>query len=634
MRKCTVVGLGLLLSVIAVACAGKDAATPPATRPGTSPSTQAEAAVLSAIEGAVRECGGKMPEARSGLDVRIVAATEAIAPTPGTQTGQPKDILVLPVTIINNSGLVIRTSLAHEWYGGEWPPTNLYACVVPKDNQEVRARPLELSPVYRAGERGSVPVGTILEPGQRIQVKLRMDWPGTGSVHGRGPLLSADKLGRHGVRFFLVFEAKGEWQFVESPVLDVTVKATPASVLTSQVTGSNASSGDAIGEGKFILTGRVTFADDGKPATKVNVELDSFDPDVGTTFEDFTKTDDRGWYSLRSPFSHVAGITVNHWPAEGSVVSLKPGRNRIDYVLRAKEGNMRATIATQPATMPATQPATAPAPAGSPATQAEVDPKTTVLAKGQPLDEAIELLRLAGAKDITDEINIRSREDFPNRWYELADRACLELIASRNNPERRWRVADVKVGPRGKRPANTNEWTYELARGSRWALNVADAKFDARQLRKAATQADTVFVGKVVKADLKETFGSGFMMSFREATYEVTRKLKGSPAGQITVSYLILGDGEYGDYMYLNDRRPQLNPKVFTQGAEHLVCAGLMLSRVVVVAPGEVRREHGPDDKLVVLYMTPHATDAEPVVRPVLTPPGSPATQAENLGTP
>ena len=140
-------------------------ASSPATRDGSQPATQADTAVPEAFKSAVRQCGGKMPEVHSNLDVRIVAGAEAIGPTPGTQTGKPKDILVLPVTIINNSALVIRTSLSHEWYGGEWPPTNLYACVEPKDRSEVRARPLELSPAYRAGERGSAQGETVLEPG-------------------------------------------------------------------------------------------------------------------------------------------------------------------------------------------------------------------------------------------------------------------------------------------------------------------------------------------------------------------------------------------------------------------------------------------------------------------------------------
>ena len=260
-------------------------------------------------------------------------------------------------------------------------------------------------------------------------------------------------------------------------------------------------------------------------------------------------------------------------------------------------------------------------------TQPAVDPKTTVLTKGQPLGEAIELLHLAKVKDLTAEIKIQSRDDFPSRWYELADGACLELVASRNNPQRQWRVADICVGPPGKRPATENEWLYELKR-QRWAFNVADAKFDARQLRVAATQAEIVFVGKVVKANLKETFWSGHMMSFREATYEVKRKLKGDVPEQVTVHFLILGDGENGDYTYLNGHQPQLNPKVFAEGAEHVVCASLQLSKTVLVAPGQVRMEHGPDDKFVVLYMAPSAADAEPVVRPVLVTP-APATQGD-----
>ena len=49
--------------------------------------------------------------------------------------------------------------------------------------------------------------------GKAIDLKLRMDWPGTGSVIA-APLIEAP--GKYTVRFILVFEVSGKQQYVIS----------------------------------------------------------------------------------------------------------------------------------------------------------------------------------------------------------------------------------------------------------------------------------------------------------------------------------------------------------------------------------------------------------------------------------
>ena len=77
----------------------------------------------------------------SGLRIDIV---------PEATVARTKDGLVLKVKIVNHSSEEIRTRLAHEWHGGEWPSTDLYASV-----SHVQAkRPSSFEPVYLKGKNG------------------------------------------------------------------------------------------------------------------------------------------------------------------------------------------------------------------------------------------------------------------------------------------------------------------------------------------------------------------------------------------------------------------------------------------------------------------------------------------------
>lgn len=126
--------------------------------------------------------------------------------TPAKTVIRKQKHLILPVTITNRSPHEIQATLAHEWHGGEWPPTAIYASVTPEG---ANARPLQ--GVYRWGEDGKETVATVLPPGKSAELQLRMDWKGTGSVPAM-PLM--EESGRYHVRFALVFEAAGQEQYV------------------------------------------------------------------------------------------------------------------------------------------------------------------------------------------------------------------------------------------------------------------------------------------------------------------------------------------------------------------------------------------------------------------------------------
>jgi hypothetical protein len=101
---------------------------------------------------------------------------------------------------------------------------------------------------------------------------------------------------------------------------------------------------------------------------------------------------------------------------------------------------------------------------------------------------------------------------------------------------------------------------------------------DAKALLEALRHADTVFVGRVEKADLTAGAWSGWMMVTRAVTYEVKTTLKGGAKKVQTVEYLILRPGEY-----VEADNPRLNRRLFARGTEHLVCSRSDGKRQVVL---------------------------------------------------
>jgi len=251
--------------------------------------------------------------------------------------------------------------------------------------------------------------------------------------------------------------------------------------------------------------------------------------------------------------------------------------------------------ATQPVTgVPTSQPA-----AGAGA----VDPNTTFLTGGQSLDEAKALLRLAKARDVTPS---RTKNDQQRKLvYKLASGEKVWLSPEQNDAGL-WVVGSwMEIQP----PAGDRE--------SRCALNVTGAKFDTRTLAEAFAKADDVFVGKVVSADLKETFWSGIFMSLTEVTYEVRQPLKGDLHGKVTVHYVIVGTGECGDGLWLTPGKPKLREDVFAKGAEHLVFAKQENDGAV---NSEMWRR--------ILYMTPHPVEAREALKQKGVLRETPATKA------
>src|SRR5262249_43705544 len=122
-------------------------------------------------------------------------------------TRTEKGRLVLALKVINASSDTIKTTMTYEWPGGELPLTALYASVTPEKDKKPRA----FAPVYRVAEDLDTGRSVTLAAGKAIDLELRMDYPGTGSVIAV-PLIEAP--GKYTVRFILVFEVSGKQQYV------------------------------------------------------------------------------------------------------------------------------------------------------------------------------------------------------------------------------------------------------------------------------------------------------------------------------------------------------------------------------------------------------------------------------------
>ncbi len=156
------------------------------------------------------------PQVGFGFPKNAKSSALKVEVAPSWQATRSGKSVLLAVKITNKSSKQITTTLAHEWHGGIWPPTHLYASVTPAGNTKTRP----FHPVYLAAETrrglGEIenPTGlTTIEAGKSQHVELRMNWPGTGAMSA-WPLIAA--AGTYQVQLLLVFKAAGRQQYVTS----------------------------------------------------------------------------------------------------------------------------------------------------------------------------------------------------------------------------------------------------------------------------------------------------------------------------------------------------------------------------------------------------------------------------------
>jgi hypothetical protein len=178
----------------------------------------------------IREWAVQAEVCRSRLGIRIAALKTTIVPSKGKSRGEDIMILALPIEIANRSQNTVEFTVSHEWYGGNWPWTDLFACVFPSLSSFTwePLSDLRVGSVFQVGER----IGqrrelakriTTLKPGQSVILNLRMDWPGTGSSWTT-PLMDKKVSRTYRVVMLLVFEANGRKQYAESPEMKILVR--------------------------------------------------------------------------------------------------------------------------------------------------------------------------------------------------------------------------------------------------------------------------------------------------------------------------------------------------------------------------------------------------------------------------
>lgn len=157
------------------------------------------------------------------LDLRITGSAEVVRPKPEARTLGQQAILGFPVRIENRSKLTITANIANEWYGGEWPTTDLYASLRKKEDKGDRLISHE---IYVVGETGKTEA-FVWKPGESHEVILRLNWPGTGSQHG-GAFVRDSSPGTYLLRIFLIFRSPPPnmygFEYAGSPEMEIKIE--------------------------------------------------------------------------------------------------------------------------------------------------------------------------------------------------------------------------------------------------------------------------------------------------------------------------------------------------------------------------------------------------------------------------
>jgi hypothetical protein len=111
-------------------------------------------------------------------------------------------------------------NLTHEWYGGIWPPTDLFVAVQMRGANNTFWTD---APGYQVGEKGSIEKGTVLKSGETKTIDVRLNWPGTGSIPTE-PLIDESKPSKYSIKFLLIFRAGASEEYLETQAFDVEVE--------------------------------------------------------------------------------------------------------------------------------------------------------------------------------------------------------------------------------------------------------------------------------------------------------------------------------------------------------------------------------------------------------------------------
>ena len=136
----------------------------------------------------------------------------------------PYAALVMPLRLTNNGTAPVSFTLHHEWCGGTWGATDLYACTREhNDSTELEGGKWHCQQLYQLRERYEMPKVDTLRPGATLKIKTRMDWHGTPSIRGEA-LIPIGKAATYEVQVVAAYRQREKWHFSVGPLTLVRVQ--------------------------------------------------------------------------------------------------------------------------------------------------------------------------------------------------------------------------------------------------------------------------------------------------------------------------------------------------------------------------------------------------------------------------
>lgn len=136
----------------------------------------------------------------------------------------PYAALVMPLRLCNKGTAPLSLTLHHEWGGGVWPATDLYACTRDRnDTTEATGGKWFCQQLYQLRERYEMSKADTLRPGATLKIKTRMDWHGTPSLHSDA-LMPIGKAATYEVQVVAAYRQRQHWHFSVGPSTLVRVK--------------------------------------------------------------------------------------------------------------------------------------------------------------------------------------------------------------------------------------------------------------------------------------------------------------------------------------------------------------------------------------------------------------------------
>jgi hypothetical protein len=136
----------------------------------------------------------------------------------------PYVALAIPLRLSNSGSAPLSLTVPHEWHGGAWAATDLYACVRERTASAAAAEgKWACQQLYQLRERYELAKQDSVRPGTRLRIIVRMDWEGTPSMRGIA-LMPTGKAASYEVQVIAFYRQRQNWHFTIGPSTLVRVE--------------------------------------------------------------------------------------------------------------------------------------------------------------------------------------------------------------------------------------------------------------------------------------------------------------------------------------------------------------------------------------------------------------------------